>query len=90
MDGLNAPLKVRQARLGHVNPATTLGYTHRVGEDDRRVSAQLGTLIHAKTKKETRVQWFWTQLDPKTKLGRFRTCRKLLDFRELFGCGGWI
>jgi integrase len=45
LDGLNTPLKVRQARLGHVNPETTLNYTHLVTEDDRRVSAQLGALI---------------------------------------------
>ena len=55
LDGLNTPLKVRQARLGHVNPETTLGYTHLVGEDDRRVSAQLGALITTRKRRTTAV-----------------------------------
>ena len=49
LDEINAPLKVRQARLGHVDPETTMGYTHLVSDDDRRVSAQLGALMHART-----------------------------------------
>ena len=32
LDELNAHLKVRQARLGHVDPETTMGYTHLVSE----------------------------------------------------------
>ena len=55
LDELNTPLKVRQARLGHVNPETTLGYTHLVGEDDRRVSVQLGTLITMRKKQSAPV-----------------------------------
>jgi integrase len=50
LDGLNTPLKVRQARLGHVNPETTLKYTHLVSEDDRRASAQLGALMTTRNK----------------------------------------
>lgn len=38
MDELNVPMKVRQSRLGHVDPETTLSYSHMVGEDDRRLS----------------------------------------------------
>jgi integrase len=45
LDGLNAPMKVRQDRLGHIDPAVTMGYTHLISADDRRVSAQLGALI---------------------------------------------
>lgn len=42
---MNAPLKVRQERLGHVAPATTMGYTHLVSEDDRRFSDKLGEIL---------------------------------------------
>ena len=35
MDGLNAPMRVRQDRLGHENAETTMDYTHAIGEDDR-------------------------------------------------------
>jgi len=45
LDQINAPMKVRQDRLGHLDSATTMGYTHLVSADDRRVSAQLGALI---------------------------------------------
>jgi integrase len=45
LDGLNAPMKVRQDRLGHIDAATTMNYTHLVSDDDRRVSAQLGALM---------------------------------------------
>lgn len=45
LDGLNVPIKVRQERLGHVDPATTMLYTHLVSEDDRRVSQQLGEIL---------------------------------------------
>jgi integrase len=53
LDELNTPLKVRQARLGHVDPATTLSYTHLVSEDDRRVSAQLGNLMTIRKRKQS-------------------------------------
>ena len=45
MDELNVPMKVRQARLGHVDPETTLNYSHVVGEDDRKLSASIGKLF---------------------------------------------
>jgi integrase len=45
MDQLNIPMAVRQGRLGHVNPKTTMGYTHLVTEDDRRAAAKLGSMI---------------------------------------------
>ena len=42
LDQLNAPMKVRQERLGHVDPRTTMGYTHLVSADDQRIAAELG------------------------------------------------
>jgi integrase len=48
LDGLCAPMAVRQARLGHMEQETTLKYTHLISEDDRRVSRQLGDLIEGK------------------------------------------
>jgi integrase len=51
MDRHGAPIKVRQTRLGHDDPRTTLGmrnrggYTHLVSADDRAVAAQFGRLF---------------------------------------------
>lgn len=51
MDSKNVPVKTRQTRLGHDDPRMTLGmrnksgYTHMVGEDDRRVAAMFGTMF---------------------------------------------
>jgi integrase len=45
MDELNVPMKIRQSRLGHVDPETTLNYSHIVGADDRKFSASLGNLF---------------------------------------------
>jgi integrase len=44
LDHLKAPLRVRQDRLGHVDPKTTMLYTHTVSEDERTVAEQLGEL----------------------------------------------
>jgi len=35
-------MKVRQDRLGHADPRTTMGYTHVIGDDPRKVAEQLG------------------------------------------------
>jgi len=35
-------MKVRQDRLGHADPRTTMGYTHVIGDDHRNVADQLG------------------------------------------------
>lgn len=49
MDAANVPVMTRQTRLGHDDPRMTLGtrrnggYTHSVGEDDRRAAALLGS-----------------------------------------------
>jgi len=46
MDQLGAPVKVRQERLGHSTATITLDrYTHSVAEDDRRIAAQLGSVL---------------------------------------------
>ena len=45
LDHLGAPMKVRQDRLGHADPKTTMGYTHAISADERKVAAQLGALL---------------------------------------------
>jgi integrase len=44
-DRLHTPMKVRQERLGHAGSRTTMGYTHLVGDDDRRLVEQLDDLF---------------------------------------------
>jgi len=44
-DRLHTPMKVRQERLGHAGSRTTMGYTHMVGDDDRRLVEQLDDLF---------------------------------------------
>ena len=38
-------MKVRQERLGHAESRTTMGYTHMVGDDDRKLVEQLDELF---------------------------------------------
>lgn len=45
LDSLRASMKVRQDRLGHADPKTTMLYTHSVSQDDRSTAEQLGTLL---------------------------------------------
>ena len=51
MDSKNVPVKTRQTRLGHDDPRMTLGmrnksgYSHMIGEDDRRVAAMFGDMF---------------------------------------------
>jgi integrase len=47
MDRLNAPMKIRQERLGHAAGSTITmeRYTHSVTEDDRRTANQIGQLL---------------------------------------------
>jgi integrase len=51
MDSKNVPVKTRQTRLGHDDPRMTLGmrsktgYTHMIGEDDRRAAAIFGDIF---------------------------------------------
>ncbi len=48
-DRLNTPIKLRQERLGHAGLRTTLGYTHTVGDDDRKLVEQLDRLYRPKS-----------------------------------------
>jgi hypothetical protein len=41
-------MKLRQERLGHAGLRTTMGYTHTVGEDDRKLAEQLDKLYRPK------------------------------------------
>lgn len=45
LDHMNAPLKVRHERLGHVAAKTTMAYTHLVSEDDRLLSEKRGKIL---------------------------------------------
>lgn len=51
MDSRNVPIKTRQNRLGHDDASVTLGtknksgYTHVIGEDDRRAAAIFGDMF---------------------------------------------
>lgn len=45
LDSLRASLRVRQDRLGHADPKTTMLYTHSVSADDRSTAEQLGALL---------------------------------------------
>jgi integrase len=45
MDRLNVPMKIRQGRLGHVEPRTTLGYTHAISADERAAAVKLGEIL---------------------------------------------
>jgi hypothetical protein len=57
MDRLCVPLKLRQQRLGHSDPALTLGvYTHVASEDDLRFVEQLDVVLHGKSGSEEKVQ----------------------------------
>jgi integrase len=76
MDQNNVPLKIRQDRLGHLDPKTTLGYTHAIGEDEKRVAAEFDEVLRAnvcKAEKEKRSK-----------------AANALAFNRLVGCGGPI
>jgi integrase len=53
LDQIGAPMAVRLNRLGHAEAQTTMGYTHAVTADERRIADELGkfcTLLHALNK----------------------------------------
>ncbi len=57
LDGLRAPMRVRQDRLGHADAALTLGtYTHMVSNDDRKVADELGGILCPTLGKESEVE----------------------------------
>lgn len=45
LDGLKVPMKVRMERLGHVDEATTMNYTHLISSDEQRLADQLGKIL---------------------------------------------
>jgi integrase len=46
MDRFGVPLKVRMQRIGHSDPALTLGpYTHIASEDDLKFAEQVGGIL---------------------------------------------
>jgi integrase len=45
LDSLHATMTIRQERLGHVDPKTTMGYTHLITADDIEVAGKLGALL---------------------------------------------
>lgn len=47
LDQIGAPMAVRQNRLGHADAQTTMGYTHAVTADERRIAGELGKILHA-------------------------------------------
>jgi integrase len=60
LDHMNAPLKVRQEKLGHVAAKTTMGYTHLVSEDDRLLSEKLDEILCPNVPKLERNAWMRT------------------------------
>jgi integrase len=52
LDQIGAPMAVRQDRLGHTEAQTTMGYTHAVKADERRVANELGEILHVTARNE--------------------------------------
>ena len=52
LDQIGAPMAVRQNRLGHADAQTTMGYTHAVTADERRIAEELGKILHATARSE--------------------------------------
>jgi integrase len=45
LDELGVPMKIRQERLGHHNPRTTMKYTHKIVDADVQLAQQLDDLF---------------------------------------------
>jgi integrase len=52
LDQIGAPMAVRQNRLGHAEPGTTMGYTHAVTADERKTADELGKILHVNERNE--------------------------------------
>jgi integrase len=52
LDQISAPMAVRLNRLGHAEAQTTMGYTHAVTADERRIADELGRILHATARNE--------------------------------------
>jgi hypothetical protein len=45
-------MPVRLNRLGHAEAQTTMGYTHAVTADERRIADELGKILHVTARNE--------------------------------------
>ena len=52
LDQIGAPMAVRLNRLGHAEAQTTMGYTHAVTADERRIADELGKILNATARNE--------------------------------------
>ncbi len=52
LDQIGAPMAVRLNRLGHAEAQTTMGYTHAVTADERRVANEVGRILHGTARNE--------------------------------------
>ena len=52
LDQIGAPMAVRLNRLGHTEEQTTMGYTHVVTADERRIADELGKILHVTARNE--------------------------------------
>ncbi len=52
LDQIGAPMAVRLNRLGHAEAQTTMGYTHVVTADERRIADELGKILHVTARNE--------------------------------------
>ena len=52
LDQIGAPMAVRLNRLGHAEAQTTMGYTHAVTADKRRIADELGRILHGTARNE--------------------------------------
>jgi integrase len=52
LDQIGAPMAVRLNRLGHSETQTTMGYTHAVTADERRIADELGRILHGTARNE--------------------------------------
>src|ERR1044071_3799752 len=52
LDQIGPPMAGRQDRLGHTEAQTTMGYTHAVKADERRVANELGKILHVTARNE--------------------------------------
>jgi integrase len=52
LDQIGAPMAVRLNRLGHAEAQTTMGYTHVVTADERRIADELGKILHVNARNQ--------------------------------------